>query len=57
MRTLTHFIAWLIGYYYEECPVCGRYIAILGDGRIVNWCSREKHASGHPVAPAQEEAK
>lgn len=39
------FMAWLIGYYYEECPVCGRYVAILNDGRFVNWCSRRKHAA------------
>lgn len=44
MKTLTLFLAWLIGYYYEPCPVCGRGIAILGDGRIIAiWCSKRKH--------------
>lgn len=45
MRTATLILAWLIGYYYEECPVCGRYIAILNNGKIVGWCSRKKHES------------
>lgn len=43
MKLLTLFLAWLIGYYYDECPVCGRYVAILNDGRFVNWCSRRRH--------------
>ncbi len=41
MKTLTLFIAWLVGYYYEPCPECGRGIAILNDGRIYSiWCAR-----------------
>lgn len=44
MKTLTMWLAWLLGYYYEQCPVCGRGVAILGDGRIVGWCSRRAHA-------------
>jgi len=54
MRLLTKFLAWLIGYYYDECPVCGRYIAILSNGQIVNWCSRKRHASD---APAEKGSK
>ena len=49
MKVLTLVWAWLIGYYYEECPVCGRYVAILGNGSIVNLCSRKIHAKkGEP---------
>ena len=43
MKAVTIFLAWLIGYYWEPCPVCGRGIAILNDGRFVNWCSKRKH--------------
>ena len=52
MRLLTLFLAWLIGYYYEECPVCGRYVAILANGQLVDWCSRKKHA---PETPKERE--
>lgn len=41
MKALTCFIAWLIGYYWEPCPECGRGIANLGSGRIVAiWCKK-----------------
>lgn len=43
MKTLTMFIAWLIGYYYERCPVCGRGVAYLPSGRLFFMCSRRKH--------------
>lgn len=43
MKRLTVFLAWLIGYYYEQCPVCGRGVAYMNDGRIVAWCSRKEH--------------
>jgi len=44
MTALTTFIAWLIGYYWEPCPVCGRGVTILSDGRIYAiWCSRKAH--------------
>ncbi len=43
MRILTKFVSWLSGYYYDECPVCGRYIAVLADGRFVDFCSERAH--------------
>jgi hypothetical protein len=44
MIALTQFVAWLIGYYWMPCEICGRGIAVLDDGRIVSiWCSRRKH--------------
>lgn len=43
MKLLTLFVAWLIGYYYEQCPICERGVAILGNGRIIGWCSRKRH--------------
>lgn len=48
MKTLTVFLAWLIGYYYEVCPVCGRGVAILNDGRIIGFCSRSPHGPTEP---------
>lgn len=51
MNWLTVFVAYLIGYYYEQCPVCGRGIAILNDGRIVSMCSRRIHARARDEAP------
>lgn len=53
MKTLTRFLAWLIGYYYDECPVCGRYVAILGNGTFVDWCDKRKHARIDPP-PSQD---
>jgi hypothetical protein len=38
MKLVTLFLAWLLGYYYVPCPVCGRYIAVLNNGHFVNWC-------------------
>lgn len=43
MKRLTRFLAWLIGYYWDACPVCGRGIAILGNGQFVDWCNKKKH--------------
>ena len=43
-RWLSQILAWLVGYYWEPCPVCGHGVAILNSGRIVAFCSRSKHA-------------
>jgi hypothetical protein len=44
MTALTCIVAWLIGYYWEPCSVCGRGVAYLNSGRIVAvWCSRKAH--------------
>jgi hypothetical protein len=43
MIGLTKFLSWLIGYYYDECPICHRYYAILDSGKIVGFCSKRKH--------------
>jgi hypothetical protein len=44
MRTLTCILAWLVGYYWEPCDVCGRGIAILSDGTVrAVWCSARLH--------------
>lgn len=51
MKALTCFVAWLIGYYYEPCPICGRYVAILADGRIVGWCNKKRHQAQERTTP------
>jgi hypothetical protein len=44
VKTLTLLVAWLIGYYWLPCEVCGRGIAILGSGQIVAIrCSKRQH--------------
>lgn len=43
MKFITWFFAWLIGYYYEECDVCGRFSPILSNGQILFWCDKKKH--------------
>lgn len=44
MTRLTCFIAWLLGYYWEPCSVCGRGLFITGSGRIYSvWCSLKRH--------------
>lgn len=47
MRTVTCLLAFLIGYYWERCPVCGRGIAYLADGRMVTFCSKRAHRHRH----------
>lgn len=54
---LTRFMAWLIGYYYEPCPVCHRYFAILNNGQFVFFCSKKKHDLAAPSAHPPQEAK
>lgn len=54
MRLVTWVWAWLVGYYIDECPVCGRFAAILGDGRVVAWCSQRKHAEVEKCAEAEK---
>lgn len=48
MRLVSLLWAWLVGYYYLPCPVCGRYTAILSGGRIVGWCNKRVHAKETP---------
>ena len=55
MIVLTRLAAWLIGYYYEPCPVCGRYVAILNDGRIIGWCSRRRHIEADRTANSEDQ--
>jgi len=46
VKTLTIFFAYLVGYYWIPCEVCGRGIAILNNGRVVEiWCSKRQHAA------------
>ena len=51
MRLLTKVVAWLIGYYYEQCPTCGRYYAILNNGQFVFFCSERKHREAEKGSP------
>ena len=43
MTAITKVLAWLIGYYYVQCE-CGRWVAVLDDGRLIGWCSHPEEA-------------
>lgn len=50
MRRLTCALAWLLGYYWEPCPVCGRGVAILSNGSVWAFCSRRVHMREEELA-------
>ena len=57
MRRLTCALAWLLGYYWEPCPVCGRGVAILSNGSVWAFCSRRVHAREEELAELDASAK